>query len=85
MYAFYENKRKPSHKFWQGEILSWLVSLEEEKKGEKKTASPLTWHPDRVRGVFYVHKSLSLNSSLYPVGQSAGRAFANNTVDASRR
>lgn len=35
VYAFYENKRKHSHKFWQGEILSWLVSLGEEKERKK--------------------------------------------------
>ena len=77
VYAFYEYKRKHSHKFWQGESLSWLVCLREERKKEReKTARPLTWHPKGDRGIFYVHKSLSLNSSLYPAGQSASRPFA---------
>ena len=72
---FYEYKRKHPHKCWQDESLSWLVSLGEEKERGKKTARPLTWHLNRDRGIFYLHKSLSLNSSLYPVGQSAGTPF----------
>lgn len=34
---FYEHKRKHSHKFWQGESMSWLVRLGERKKrGDKR-------------------------------------------------
>lgn len=36
-FFFYEHKRKHSHKFWQGESMSWLVRLgEREKKGDKR-------------------------------------------------
>lgn len=91
MYDFYEYKRKHSHKFWQAETLSWLVSLgEEKKKGKtgKKTARPLTWHPDRNGGIFYDYKSLSLNSSPLSCGTKCRQAFgwgvANNVVAAHR-
>lgn len=53
-----------------------LYAWERKKKKREKTARPLTWHPKGDRGIFYVHKSLSLNSFLYPAGQSAGRPFA---------
>lgn len=59
VYAFYEYKRKHSHKSWQGESLSWLVSLGEEKE-RKKTARPLTWHPKRDREGSFT----SINHSL---------------------
>lgn len=36
VYAFYEYKRKHSHKVWQGESLPWLVRLGEEKEREKR-------------------------------------------------
>lgn len=36
VYDFYEYKRKHSHKFWQGESLSWLVGLGEGKKKRDK-------------------------------------------------
>lgn len=36
VYAYYEYKRKHSHKFWQDRALSWLVSLGEERRREKR-------------------------------------------------
>lgn len=36
VYDFYGYKRKHSHKFWQGESLSWLVGLGEVKKTRDK-------------------------------------------------
>lgn len=47
VYAFYEYKRKHSHKFCQGESLSWLVSPGEEKEREKRDSKASGLAPEQ--------------------------------------
>lgn len=87
VYALYENKRKHSHKFWQGEILSWLVSLGEEKEGEKR--EPGLWLGTRtgIEGSFTsINHSLLIHPFILWDKEQAGPLLgvANNAVNAHR-